>query len=318
MAMKKILVTGSAGFIGFHLALALNKRGDLVIGYDNFNAYYSQELKKARSALLEQQGIATVHADICDAEALGKAIDDHQITHFVHLAAQAGVRYSLKNPDAYVQSNLNGFVQVLEALKARPHIPLIYASSSSVYGLNTKIPFAETDQTDKPASFYGATKKSSELIAHAYHHTFHIPMMGLRFFTVYGPWGRPDMAYYSFTKAILEGRPIDVYAGGEVKRDFTYIDDIISGTVQAIDQCSGYEIANLGNHTPESVNSMISILENLLGKNAVRNEMPLPLGDVPITYADLTKSRRLLNFEPQTKLEKGLEHFVRWYFSYHK
>ncbi|MBS0606764.1 MAG: NAD-dependent epimerase/dehydratase family protein, partial [Verrucomicrobia bacterium] len=150
------------------------------------------------------------------------------------------------------------------------------------------------------------------------HHTFHIPMMGLRFFTVYGPWGRPDMAYYSFTKAILEGRPIDVYAGGEVKRDFTYIDDIISGTVQAIDQCSGYEIANLGNHTPESVNSMISILENLLGKNAVRNEMPLPLGDVPITYADLTKSRRLLNFEPQTKLEKGLEHFVRWYFSYHK
>lgn len=315
--MKKILVTGSAGFIGFHLCLALKKRGDGVVGYDNFNTYYSPELKKARASLLDQNGIKTLLADICDPTALRNCIDEHQITHVVHLAAQAGVRYSLENPDAYVQSNLNGFVQVLEALKPRPYIPLIYASSSSVYGLNTKVPFAETDQTDKPASFYGATKKSNELIAHAYHHTFHIPMTGLRFFTVYGPWGRPDMAYYSFTKAILEGKAINVYDRGEVKRDFTYIDDIIDGTIRAIDRCSGYEVVNLGNHTPESVNSMIAILEKLLGKKAIRNEMPLPLGDVPITYADLTKSRSLLNFEPHTKLELGLEHFVKWYFSYH-
>ncbi len=316
--MKKILVTGSAGFIGFHLCQALKQRGDAVFGYDNFNTYYSPELKQARTALLEQNGIKTLHADICDSATLQQCIDAHQITHVVHLAAQAGVRYSLENPDAYVQSNLSGFVHVLEALKTRSHISLIYASSSSVYGLNTKVPFAETDQTDQPASFYGATKKSNELIAHAYHHTFHIPMIGLRFFTVYGPWGRPDMAYYSFTKAILEGRPINVYNRGEVKRDFTYIDDIIDGTVRAIDRCSGYEVVNLGNHTPESVNAMIGILENLLERKAILNEMPLPLGDVPITFADLTKSCSLLTFAPHTKLQEGLEHFVKWYFSYHK
>ncbi len=318
MAMKKILVTGSAGFIGFHLCRALKKRGDVVVGYDNFNTYYSPGLKKARTMLLDQDGIETLRADTCDSATLQQCIDAYEITHVAHLAAQAGVRYSLENPDAYVQSNLTGFVQVLEALKTRPHTSLIYASSSSVYGLNTKVPFAETDQTDKPASFYGATKKSNELIAHAYHHTFQIPMIGLRFFTVYGPWGRPDMAYYSFTKAILEGNPINVYDRGEVKRDFTYIDDIIDGTIQAIDRCTrGYDIINLGNHTPKSVNTMIEILENLLGRQAVRNEMPLPLGDVPITFADLTKSRGLLNFAPHTTLDQGLERFVKWYFSYH-
>jgi UDP-glucuronate 4-epimerase len=316
MAIKKILVTGSAGFIGFHLCCALKRRGDLVIGYDNFNTYYSVELKKARALQLEQVGIPTLHADICDTHTLRKCLDENAITHVVHLAAQAGVRYSLENPDSYVKSNLNGFVQILEALRAKPDIPLIYASSSSVYGLNTKVPFSETDPTDQPASFYGATKKSNEVIAHAYHHTFHIPMTGLRFFSVYGPWGRPDMAYYSFTKAILEGKPINVYSGSTVKRDFTYIDDIIEGTIHAIDRCSGYQVVNLGNHQPESVDTLISILENLLGKKAIRNEMPLPLGDAPITYADLTKSRQLLDYQPRTQLAQGLEQFVKWYLSF--
>lgn len=313
MAIKKILVTGSAGFIGSHLCLALKNRGDHVVGYDNFNAYYSTDLKKARAAQLEKKKISTLNADINDALTLKKCLEENEINHVVHLAAQAGVRYSFENPNAYVHSNLTGFVQLLEVLKTMPHIRLIYASSSSVYGLNTKIPFAESDQTDCPASFYGATKKSNEMIAHAYHHTFKIPMIGLRFFTVYGPWGRPDMAYFSFTKAILEGKPITVYAQGEVKRDFTYIDDIVEGTVQAIDRCEGYDIVNLGNHRPESVNTLIAILESLLKKKAVRHEMPLPAGDVPMTYADLSKASRLLGYSPQTSLEEGLERFITWY-----
>ena len=315
MAIKKILVTGAAGFIGFHLCRALSARGDRVVGYDNFNPYYSPQLKAARAQLLKQDNVPLIHADLCDPTSLEQALSEHSITHLVHLAAQAGVRYSLENPQAYVQSNLNGFVQVLEALKMRPHIPLIYASSSSVYGLNKKVPFAETDPTDQPASFYGATKKSDEVIAHAYHHTFQIPMIGLRFFTVYGPWGRPDMAYYSFTKAICEGNPISVYNNGLVKRDFTYIDDIIRGTIEAIDRCRGCEVINLGNNQPENVNAMVTILENLLGKKAIRKDLPLPSGDVPITYADLTKSKQLLNFQPTTDLQQGLELFVNWYLA---
>jgi UDP-glucuronate 4-epimerase len=315
MAIKKILVTGAAGFIGFHLCRALSARGDRVIGFDNFNPYYSPQLKIARAQLLSKEDISIIHADLCDPTVLEQLLDTHQITHCVHLAAQAGVRYSLENPQAYVHSNLNGFVHVLEALKTRPHIPLIYASSSSVYGLNQKVPFSETDPTDHPASFYGATKKSNEVIAHAYHHTFHIPMTGLRFFTVYGPWGRPDMAYYSFTQAILHEKPLSVYNRGDVKRDFTYIDDIVRGTIAAIDRCSGYEVINLGNNRPESVNTLVAILENLLGKKAIRKELPLPSGDVPITYADLAKSKQLLDFQPTTPLQRGLEEFIDWYLA---
>ncbi len=317
MANKKILVTGSAGFIGFHLALALHQRGDEVFGYDNFNDYYDVELKKARARILEQNGISTLHADICDSAALKKCLEEQQITHVVHLAAQAGVRYSLKNPDAYIQSNLTGFVRVLEAMKEHPEIPLIFASSSSVYGLNTKVPFSETDMTDQPASFYGATKKSDEMIARAYHHLFKIPMIGLRFFTAYGPWGRPDMAYYTFTKAILEGKPITVYGQGEVMRDFTYIDDIIQGALSAIDRCAQFDIVNLGNHQPESVNTLIGILEDLLGKKAIKDFQPIPAGDVPITYADLSKSHQLLGYQPRTHLKEGLAHFVKWYHDYY-
>lgn len=317
MANKKILVTGSAGFIGFHLSLALQKRGDAVFGYDNFNDYYDVELKKARARILEQSGISTIEADICDSAALKNYLEENQVTHVVHLAAQAGVRYSLKNPDAYVQSNLTGFVRVLEALKERPEIPFIFASSSSVYGLNTKIPFSETDATDQPASFYGATKKSDEAIARAYHHLFKIPMIGLRFFTVYGPWGRPDMAYFTFTKAILEGKPITVYAEGEMKRDFTYIDDIVQGALSAIDRCSQFDIVNLGNNQPESVNTLIGILEELLEKRAVKEFQPMPAGDVPITYADLSKSKQILGFEPRTHLKEGLVRFVKWYQEYY-
>lgn len=311
--MKKILVTGAAGFIGMHLALALQRRGDSVIGYDNFNSYYSVELKKERSAILQQHGIKTLSADICDSFALTSCIDKNSITHVVHLAAQAGVRHSLLHPEEYVASNLSGFVHLLEVLKARPSIRCVFASSSSVYGLNTHVPFAETDPTDRPASFYGATKKSNELIAHAYHHTFNIPLVGLRFFTVYGPWGRPDMAYFSFARAICNEEPITLYGNGEVQRDFTYIDDIIQGILSALDHSISFDIINLGNNKPETVNRLVDILESLLNKKAIRRFAPLPAGDVPITYANLAKSEQLLNYRPRTDLETGLRHFTNWY-----
>ncbi len=311
--MKRIFITGISGFIGMHLALALKQRGDEVIGCDNFNSYYDVGLKRAREKILQSAGIPTLSCDIADKALIEKTLDACGITHFVHLAAQAGVRYSLTHPDAYVHSNLHGFVQVLEALRSRPHIPLTYASSSSVYGLNTKIPFSETDPTDKAASFYGATKKSNELIAGAYHNIYGIPVTGLRFFTVYGPYGRPDMAYYSFTKAILEGTPIQVFGEGNLQRDFTYIDDIVAGTIAAIDLASANEIFNLGNNRPHSVNHLIATLENLLGKKAQVQFSPAPAGDVPITYADIAKSQKILSFAPRTPLEEGLQQFTDWY-----
>jgi UDP-glucuronate 4-epimerase len=233
--MKRLFITGIAGFIGFHLALALKKRGDEVFGCDNFNPYYGPELKRERARLLISQGVCVMDCDIVDRTAVEKLLKDNSITHFVHLAAQAGVRYSLKHPESYVHSNLNGFLQILEALRRFPEIKLTYASSSSVYGLNTKTPFSETDPVDRPASFYGATKRSNELIAHSYHHTYGLSCTGLRFFTVYGPWGRPDMAYFSFSKAILEKKPITVFGKGKLVRDFTFIDDIVQGTIAAID-----------------------------------------------------------------------------------
>lgn len=317
MSSKRVLVTGAAGFIGFHSALALKARGDFVIGCDLFNDYYDPNLKKARAELLYQEGIEIQKLDICHPLAIETLLNSYQITHVLHLAAQAGVRHSMEHPECYVHSNLNGFIHLLEALKRFPEVKLIYASSSSVYGTNSKIPFAESDLTDHPASFYGATKKCNEITAASYHHVYGISCTGLRYFTVYGPWGRPDMAYFSFTKAILEGNPITVYGGGKLKRDFTYIDDIVAGTLSAIDLGAPLEIFNLGNCHPHSVTELIEHLEDLLEKKAILNFEPMPRGDVPMTYADISKSKNQINFEPKVNLKDGLTHFINWYLSHY-
>jgi UDP-glucuronate 4-epimerase len=311
--MKKIYITGLAGFIGFHLATHLKKRGDFVIGIDNFNDYYDVRLKRQRAKILENLGISCIEGDICDAVLMEKTVSQHQITHFVHLAAQAGVRYSLVHPEAYVHSNLAGFVSIMELCRRHPPMPCIYASSSSVYGLNQKQPFSETDTTDSPANLYGATKKANELIAYSYHHLYGIPVTGLRFFTVYGPWGRPDMAYFSFTKNIHEGKPIQVYNAGNMFRDFTYIDDIIAGVIAAIDKEYACEIFNLGNNSPESVQELIHLIELALGRKAVQHLMPMQPGDVPATFADIDKSAEMLRFSPKTPLKEGIDRFVKWY-----
>lgn len=311
--MKHIFITGIAGFIGFHLALALKKRGDRVFGCDNFNPYYDPELKKERAQLLALEGISVTHCDIVERDSIEEQIHNHQITHFVHLAAQAGVRHSLTHPESYVHSNLNGFVQILEGLRRFPAVKLIYASSSSVYGLNSKTPFSETDPVEKPASFYGATKRAGELIAHSYHHLHRLSCTALRFFTVYGPWGRPDMAYFSFAKAILNAEPITVFGEGKLMRDFTYIDDIVQGTIAAIDLGAAHEIFNLGNNSPVSVMDLISELENLFGVKAKVRFEPIPPGDVQTTFADIAKAKKVLAFEPKTSLKEGLKHFTDWY-----
>jgi UDP-glucuronate 4-epimerase len=313
---KSILITGAAGFIGFHLAIALQARGDKVVGYDSFNDYYSPALKRKRAAELAKIGISIIEGDICDDQSLQKSIKKHQVDHLVHLAAQAGVRYSLVNPQAYVRANLEGFATILEVCR-HAQLPLTYASSSSIYGANSKIPFSVEDRTDSPVSFYGATKKSNELRAHSYHHLFGIPTTGLRFFTVYGPWGRPDMAYYSFAEAIMQGKPIELFQPpsdkGEMRRDFTYIDDIVEGTVAAIDLCAPHAIFNLGNHRPVAVKQLVSLLELYLGKKGHLIFKPMPLGDVPSTYADIESSRTLLGFEPKISLEEGIKRFIDWY-----
>lgn len=313
-----IFITGIAGFIGFHLAQFLQARGDQVVGCDNFNSYYSPVLKRKRAQILTDMGIKIVQADIQDIVRLEPMIDEFQITHMVHLAAQAGVRYAKQNPQSYVEANLDGFVQVLELIRRHPSIRLIYASSSSVYGLNEKIPFSEADVTDHPSNLYGATKKSNELMASAYHHMFGISVTGLRFFTVYGPWGRPDMAYYAFTDAILQKKPIQIYNYGKMKRDFTYIDDIIQGTVAAIDRSFGLEIFNLGNHHPEEVLDLVRLLENKLGKQAIVELLPHQPGEALVTYADISKSQAMLEFRPQTSLSQGLDRFLEWYHSWLK
>jgi len=308
-----IFITGIAGFIGFHVARALRRRGDTVIGCDNFNSYYDPQLKRERAAILEKEDVKIFEMDIRDSSQLEKLVSEHKITHFLHLAAQAGVRHSLRHPEDYVASNLDGFVQVLEVIRRYPKIPFIYASSSSVYGLNKKIPFSETDPTDMPSNLYGATKKSNELIAHAYHHVYGISVTGLRFFTVYGPWGRPDMAYFSFTNAILKGDPLQIYNEGKMKRDFTYIDDIVAGTIAAIDLKAPCEIFNLGNHKPEELLHLVELLEKNLGKSAIKKLLPMQVGEVPVTYADISKSQKLLGFSPKTSLEEGIQKFLSWY-----
>ncbi len=312
---KRILVTGVAGFIGFHVASALKKRGDAVIGVDNFNAYYDVQLKRERAKLL---GIEVVECDIGDTKKIKELLHTHKITHVVHLAAQAGVRHSIKHPGDYVASNLNGFVSMLEACAVHPGVRFVYASSSSVYGLNTKIPFSVDDPTDRPANLYGATKKANEAMAHAYHHLYGIPVTGLRFFTVYGPWGRPDMAYYRFTQQILRGEKIPVFNQGKMRRDFTYIDDIVDGVLAAVDLGAACEIFNLGNNRPVELMEMIRLLEKGLGKRAVCEMLPMQAGEAVETFADIGKSAKMLDFEPKVGIEEGIEKFLAWYQGYHE
>lgn len=317
MKKKRILITGAAGFIGFHMACHLHQRGDEVVGYDNFNAYYDPQLKRARAAHLLKQGISIIEGDVKDRNALQRAIEGHQTTHILHLAAQAGVRYSLQNPQTYLQSNIEGFLNILEICRVYPYLPLIYASSSSVYGLNQKVPFSIEDRTDQQASLYGVTKKTNELMAQTYHHLFGIPVTGLRFFTVYGPWGRPDMAYFSFTQAILENQPIEIYNHGHMQRDFTYIDDIVAGTTAALDRALPCATFNLGHHQPEDLLHLIALLEKELGRKAHKRMCPMQPGDVVSTYADIEESTKQLGFVPKVSLEEGIVRFIKWYKDYY-
>lgn len=312
--MKKILITGAAGFIGFHLARALKARGDEVLGYDNFNDYYDPGLKRERAATMAN--IEIIEGDLCDIDKLKHSFEGFATTHIVNLAAQAGVRYSLTHPQKYVSSNIEGFVNILELCKEFPSTKLVYASSSSVYGLNEKIPFSTDDRTDRQASLYGVTKKCNELMAQTYHHLYDIPSTGLRYFTVYGPWGRPDMAYFSFAKNILNNEPIDIFNYGKMLRDFTYIDDIVEGTLSALDNVKGCDIFNFGNNRPVELLNFIEILEKAIGKKAIINYLPMQAGDVEKTYADIDRSREILGFDPKTSLEEGIPKFVEWFKNY--
>ncbi|MGA9754074.1 MAG: NAD-dependent epimerase/dehydratase family protein [Desulfobaccales bacterium] len=315
------LVTGSAGFIGFHVARSLLGHGARVVGLDNFNDYYSPALKHDRDRELRQHpNFVSVAADLADLPALEALFSAHQPQKICHLAAQAGVRYSLTNPFAYQKSNLEGFVNLLELVKGFRPERLVYASSSSVYAGLTEMPFSETQRVDRPISLYAATKKANELMAHAYSHLFGIHSVGLRFFTVYGPWGRPDMAMWLFTEAMLQGQPIKVFNYGKMQRDFTYIDDIVQGVVAALmaPGLDPYEIINLGNHRAEELLKVISILESELKVKAIQDLLPIQPGDVPATYADIDRARAKLGFQPLTPIEVGIPRFVQWYFDYHR
>lgn len=316
-----ILVTGAAGFIGFHLSKALLEIGEKVIGIDNLNDYYDVKLKDNRLKILNlHKNFLFYPSDIADKnDILGIAKSHPEITRIVHLAAQAGVRYSLENPFAYVSSNLVGHVVMLEMCRQLPNLEhFIYASSSSVYGGNKKLPFSVDDNVDSPLSLYAATKKSDELITHSYSHLFDIPSTGLRFFTVYGPWGRPDMATYLFTKNIIEGKPIDVFNKGKMKRDFTYIDDIIDGIIRVLEKPSPYKIYNLGNNRAENLMDFIKILEQTIDKKAIINFKPMHPGDAKETYADIKAAKKDFGFSPKTSIAEGLPKFVEWYKNYYK
>lgn len=334
---KKILVTGAAGFIGSHLAVRLLDRGDTVVGLDNLNNYYDVTLKEARLALLSgRDGFTFVKAALEDQQAMRRLFEEGGFDVVVNLAAQAGVRYSLENPLAYVISNQVGFAHILEGCRHTNVKHLVFASSSSVYGANRNFPFSEARAADHPVSLYAATKKSNELMAHAYAHLFGLACTGLRFFTVYGPWGRPDMALFLFTKAILEGKPIDVFNQGRMQRDFTYIDDIIEGVAQVIDKAptpdpawraeepalgtsyAPYRIYNIGNNHPEELTRMIEALEETLGVKAEKNLMPMQQGDVQATVADIGALNRDFGFVPKTSIEQGIPRFVKWYREYYR
>lgn len=331
-----VLVTGAAGFIGFHLSRHLLALGHRVSGLDNLNDYYSVKLKKDRlDQLLPEHNFTFHHLDLADADALEALFARGHFTHVVNLAAQAGVRYSLKNPRAYVQSNLVGFANLLECCRHHPVKHLVYASSSSVYGLNTAMPFSTRQAVNHPVSLYAASKKANELMAHSYSHLYDIPCTGLRFFTVYGPWGRPDMALDLFAAAILAGRPIDVFNNGRMRRDFTYIDDIIAGLLHVIQHpatgnpdfdpadpdprssSAPWRIYNIGNNQPVRLEDFITTLENTLGRKAIRNLLPMQPGDVEATWADVDDLVHDMNFSPATPLEEGIRHFATWYLTYY-
>lgn len=309
----RVLVTGGAGFIGMHTCLRLQATGHYVVAYDNLNTYYDPSLKAARVRELRDHNVPFVHADVCNSTALSNVLVHHRIDRVLHLAAQAGVRYSLDHPHEYVHNNINCFVTLLEAIKTK-NIPLVYASSSSVYGTNKKVPFAESDKVENPASLYAATKRADELIAKVYHNLHAVESIGLRFFTVYGPWGRPDMAYWSFTENILSGVPIRLFNHGKMGRDFTYIDDIVGGIVAALGtRTSSPLILNLGSHRPVPLNRFVHTIETKLGKKALIESVGMQPGDVPRTYADLTLSKELLGYNPTTTLEEGISRFIDWY-----
>ena len=328
----KILVTGAAGFIGMHVSERLLARGDQVVGLDNLNDYYAPALKEARLArLASHPDFRFVKMDVADRAGMESLFVTETFDYVIHLAAQAGVRHSLKNPHAYIDSNLVGFMNILEGCRHSRVKHLVYASSSSVYGGNTKMPFSENDGVDHPVSIYAATKKANELMAHTYSHLYELPTTGLRFFTVYGPWGRPDMALFLFTKAILEGRPIDLFNHGRMKRDFTYIDDIVEGVVRTLDHvatpdpgfdplhpCAGtshapYRIFNIGNSEPVELMEFVNAIEEALGITAQKNMLPMQAGDVPATYADTQALGVWTGFAPKTGVREGVRRFVAWY-----
>ncbi len=333
--MSKILITGSAGFIGFHLAKRFCREGWNVIGIDNLNDYYDVNLKKTRLKILQEHNNFTNHiASLEDRAAVDNVFKTEEVEYVVNLAAQAGVRYSIQNPHAYTSSNIEGFLNILEGCRHHNVKHLLFASSSSVYGSNKSMPFSVGNNVDHPVSLYAATKKANELMAHSYAHLYNLPVTGLRFFTVYGPWGRPDMALFLFTKAILEGNPINVFNYGKMQRDFTYIDDIVEGIFRLSghipqknenwdpfnpDPSSSnapYRLYNIGNNKPVELNYFIEVLENNLGKKAVKNLMPIQAGDVEATYADISHLKEEVDFNPDTSIEDGIKKFVEWYIDY--
>ncbi|MDB4470701.1 NAD-dependent epimerase [Deltaproteobacteria bacterium] len=335
--MVKVLVTGAAGFIGSHLSKYLLSRGDEVIGLDNMNDYYDVSLKEARLAQLQgRENFRFVRMDLGDREGIAQLFRDEQFEKVVNLAAQAGVRYSLQNPHAYINSNIEGFINILEGCRHNQIKHLVYASSSSVYGANTSLPFSIHDNVDHPISLYAATKKANELMAHTYSHLYDLPTTGLRFFTVYGPWGRPDMALFLFTKAILEGKPIKVFNYGKMRRDFTYVDDIVEGVVRTLDNiavsnrnwsgaspdpgtsAAPYRIYNIGNNQPVELMHLIETLEASLGKTAKKELLPIQPGDVPETYANVDELVADVGFKPGTSIEAGVDCFVQWYREFYK
>ncbi|MGW8313869.1 MAG: NAD-dependent epimerase [Desulfuromonadales bacterium] len=333
---NKILVTGAAGFIGFHLCQRLLARGDEIIGLDNLNDYYDVTLKESRlKSLIDKENFYFIKCDLADRSGMEQVFAEHSFDVVVNLAAQAGVRYSLTNPYAYVDANLVGFMNVLEGCRHQQVGHLVYASSSSVYGANTSMPFSVHDNIDHPVSLYAASKKANELMAHTYAHLYKLPCTGLRFFTVYGPWGRPDMALFLFTRAILAGEPIDVFNYGRMRRDFTYIEDIVEGVVRVVDRpakpnprwsgdepdpgtsLAPYRVYNIGNNNPVELMQLIETLENKLGRESIKNFLPIQPGDVPATWADVDDLARDVGFRPSTSIEVGIEHFVDWYKGYY-
>jgi UDP-glucuronate 4-epimerase len=337
MSEGPVLVTGAAGFIGFHVARRLLQNGRAVVGLDNMSAYYDPKLKEARLAELEKlKGFRFAKLDLADRAAMAALFAEHRFPYVVHLGAQAGVRYSLIDPYAYVDSNLIGFTNILEGCRHHGCRHLLFASSSSVYGANTHMPFSVHDNVDHPLSFYGATKKANELMAHSYAHLYRLPTTGLRFFTVYGPWGRPDMAMWLFTKAIVAGEPIKLFNHGKMRRDFTYVDDIVESVVRMVDRAPGananwsgdapdpgsstapWRVYNIGNNDPVEVVDVVGLLEQALGKKAKRELAPMQPGDVPATYADVDDLMREIGFRPSTPIADGIARFVDWYRAYHR